>query len=638
MENIFVEFLPPWIETGLQPAFYDKESGTVLQQTARMYARVNMLIRMFNKLSKNTKTTVEDYINQFNELHDYVHDYFDNLDVQEEINNKLDTMVEAGTLQEIVADYLNSKAVFGFDTVSDMQSATNLINGSYAKTLGYYAKNDNGGGLYRIEPMDNTITIDNGEYIAMVDTELVAHLVKEAEVNVRQFGAKGDDTTDDTTAINNAIVYCNTNKVTLYVPKGNYRVTDSLSKLMTGFKFRGHSRYDSCIRLDSIEGIRLITLEGQTGVEISDLRLSTNNYTQGEVYNNQSLQQIAIYTASSYYCSFNRLYICGFFEGLGTGYMSWGNTLRDCEIYYCTNGVLMSGGESNSYSIISTSIEYCNQGIRIASGFGNHLLSNTIQRCNFGISLVGTRGTTIDNNYFESNDCELRVQDGTFPTGTTIFTNNYVLVGNTTDRIRISTNSTNSICYIEKNTFRASNSLVSSTILGYADSTTKMFVAFNDNYVESPIVVGLAGNNNVKINDSKIGKNSITTWLSNAYTVTASSTVETLPLTSSNVNGSRFSITSNTIKSNRTGYVKISGKVDFGTVTAGNKIVRISINGTPVANSNTYLDNRGEITIQPFIYSVSNNDAISLEVYATASDTVIGNATTRISYLTVEEL
>lgn len=105
MENIFVEFLPPWIETGLQPAFYDKESGTVLQQTARMYARVNMLIRMFNKLSKNTKTTVEDYINQFNELHDYVHDYFDNLDVQEEINNKLDAMVEDGTLQEILGEY-----------------------------------------------------------------------------------------------------------------------------------------------------------------------------------------------------------------------------------------------------------------------------------------------------------------------------------------------------------------------------------------------------------------------------------------------------------------------------------------------------------------------------------------------------
>ena len=55
--NIFIEFLPPWIETGLQPAFYDKESGTVLQQTARMYAKVNELVE-----------NVNDYINQFKQM------------------------------------------------------------------------------------------------------------------------------------------------------------------------------------------------------------------------------------------------------------------------------------------------------------------------------------------------------------------------------------------------------------------------------------------------------------------------------------------------------------------------------------------------------------------------------------------
>lgn len=107
MENIFVEFLPPWVETGLQPAFYDKESGTVLQQTARMYARVNMLIRMFNKLSKQTKETVEEYINKFNELKEYVDDYFDNLDVQEEINNKLEQMAKSGELTHLISTYID---------------------------------------------------------------------------------------------------------------------------------------------------------------------------------------------------------------------------------------------------------------------------------------------------------------------------------------------------------------------------------------------------------------------------------------------------------------------------------------------------------------------------------------------------
>lgn len=107
MQNIFVEFLPPWVETGLQPAFYDKESGTVLQQTARMYAKINELTEALNELSADTKAVVEEYIDKFNELHDYVYDYFDNLDVQEEINNKLDQMAEDGTLTALIKGYVD---------------------------------------------------------------------------------------------------------------------------------------------------------------------------------------------------------------------------------------------------------------------------------------------------------------------------------------------------------------------------------------------------------------------------------------------------------------------------------------------------------------------------------------------------
>lgn len=106
MNKLFAPFLPPWVETGLQPAFYDMESGTVLQQTARMYAKVQQLTRLFNELSAETRATVEEYIAKFVELKDFVDTYFDNLDVQEEINNKLDAMVESGEFQELVGEYL----------------------------------------------------------------------------------------------------------------------------------------------------------------------------------------------------------------------------------------------------------------------------------------------------------------------------------------------------------------------------------------------------------------------------------------------------------------------------------------------------------------------------------------------------
>lgn len=124
MDKIFVNFLPPWVETNIQPAFYDKESGSVLQQTARMYAKVNCLVRMFNKLSKETKETVEEYIAKFVELKDFVDTYFENLDVQDEINNKLDAMVEDGTLEEIIGHYIQSPATT--DTLGTIKVGTGL--------------------------------------------------------------------------------------------------------------------------------------------------------------------------------------------------------------------------------------------------------------------------------------------------------------------------------------------------------------------------------------------------------------------------------------------------------------------------------------------------------------------------------
>ena len=208
MDKLFVNFLPPWVETNIQPAFYDKESGSVLQQTARMYAKVNCLVRMFNKLSKETQETVEEYIAKFVELKNFVDTYFENLDVQEEINNKLDDMVEQGTLQEIITAYIQANAIWAFDSVADMQSATNLIDGSYVETYGFYEKGDKGGAKYFIRTVTNDDTVDGITLIEITadptDT-LVAELVIEPSMNVKQFGAKGDNTTDDTTAIQTAI-------------------------------------------------------------------------------------------------------------------------------------------------------------------------------------------------------------------------------------------------------------------------------------------------------------------------------------------------------------------------------------------------------------------------------------------------
>lgn len=235
MDKLFVNFLPPWVETNIQPAFYDKESGSVLQQTARMYAKVNCLVRMFNKLSKETKETVDEYISKFVELKDFVDTYFENLDVQEEINNKLDQMAEDGTLQEIITTYIQSNVKWTFDTVSDMQNATNLIDGSYATTLGFYSVGDGGGSTYLIK--DATGITTNGMDKIAIGGDLYADLVlpDNDTINIRQLGAKSYE--DNSGVMFDCHDYINRfvsikhdagKTLTLYIPTGRWATTPLL--------------------------------------------------------------------------------------------------------------------------------------------------------------------------------------------------------------------------------------------------------------------------------------------------------------------------------------------------------------------------------------------------------------------------
>lgn len=57
----------------------------------------------------NNAAVTEEYIQITNEMKEYMDNYFDNLDVQSEINNKLDSMVASGQFQQILSVYVNPK-------------------------------------------------------------------------------------------------------------------------------------------------------------------------------------------------------------------------------------------------------------------------------------------------------------------------------------------------------------------------------------------------------------------------------------------------------------------------------------------------------------------------------------------------
>lgn len=144
----------------------------------------------------------------FVELKNYVDNYFKNLDVQQEINEKLDEMAEDGTLQEIITAYLQINGVLAFDTVADMKSASNLVDGSTCKTLGFYELNDGGGAFYKIKTVDNQDDVDDMFIIPLNNTSLVAELIFDRILNIDCLGAKDynvDNDFDNTEIIQKAI-------------------------------------------------------------------------------------------------------------------------------------------------------------------------------------------------------------------------------------------------------------------------------------------------------------------------------------------------------------------------------------------------------------------------------------------------
>ena len=72
------------------------------------YGLLSKVIEYLNEVIANNNeqnSLMTALYNAYVELQDYVNDYFDNLDVQEEINNKLDAMAQDGSLYNIIKTY-----------------------------------------------------------------------------------------------------------------------------------------------------------------------------------------------------------------------------------------------------------------------------------------------------------------------------------------------------------------------------------------------------------------------------------------------------------------------------------------------------------------------------------------------------
>ena len=141
-----------------------------------------MLCALLDRL-KTDEQVINNNADLLMELESYVKHYFDNLDVQEEINNKLDEMAESGQLADIIADYLELKGVLAYDTLNDLINADNIVDGSITRTLGLETYNDGKGSFYKIRTITSGDVVDGVNIIALdISDTLIAELIKDFDI------------------------------------------------------------------------------------------------------------------------------------------------------------------------------------------------------------------------------------------------------------------------------------------------------------------------------------------------------------------------------------------------------------------------------------------------------------------------
>ena len=152
----------------------DFDSLTTYELLCKVVGYLNKVIDTTNAIGTQT----EELTNAFNKLKSYVDNYFKNLDVQDEINNKLNEMAQSGELTEIIAQYLQLAGLLCFNTVNDLKNATNIVNGSFVKTYGQNSYNDGLGAFYKIRTITSSDVVDNYKIISLnINNTLIAERI-----------------------------------------------------------------------------------------------------------------------------------------------------------------------------------------------------------------------------------------------------------------------------------------------------------------------------------------------------------------------------------------------------------------------------------------------------------------------------
>lgn len=256
-----------------------------------------------------------------------------------------------------------------YNSVVEMKADTMLWEGMNTKTLGYYAPNDGGGANYLIRTKAES-DVDDGGSLHELQNGLVAELlIDNGIVNVKQFGAKGDNTTDDSNAIKTCIEYARDNGLNVVVLAGTYLIANSI-------------RVDNYFNFPNIIGcnraiFHVIADVGLTIVQGSGTELFTkmSNIRFSGTGNNIGLQLESCCGYVVEGCFFNDFSVCIKFYNNSNGFTE-SNIIRNCNLRNYTKAGFEFFRDGTENSFHGNRIELCTMSTDTANAYHVYIGGN----------------------------------------------------------------------------------------------------------------------------------------------------------------------------------------------------------------------------------------------------------------------
>lgn len=233
----------------------------VYDDSISYYELLNKVIHYLNNVIKDVSAmggNINDLLDAFIKLQNYVNYYFDNLDIQSEVNNIIDQMIKDGTFS----------ALFGTaDTVDTMQNTLYSV-GRFVTTEGYYYKGDGGNNTYittaesvndlsiKSKKVDNlyftAVEIFNAKKFDDTGSNVQTNDRGSASINILRYGCKKYPTEngeypenaeisneyDCSSILNSLLSY----GLSLFIPNGTFICTHPLYALEINLELSNNAR------------------------------------------------------------------------------------------------------------------------------------------------------------------------------------------------------------------------------------------------------------------------------------------------------------------------------------------------------------------------------------------------------------